>query len=169
MTITIPDDLAERLTQEANGLNKTVEERLADILDKSLAPQKNFDQEHLQAGLENIKTLLTKIPCVQFVVTSEKGAAFWWLKFGIDINSKIAWTVVQELGHILNYLSVDDKLPTNFYPVSPPPYVNGGPEEFLSWIIEPVIPYVDTNNIYDYLNGRLPENYDKEESWLLDD
>jgi hypothetical protein len=169
MTITIPDNLAERLTQEANGYNKTVEERLVDILDKSLVPQKNFEKDYIQAGLENIKTLLLKIPCIQFVATSKKDVAFWWLKFGIDINSKIAWTVVQELGHILNYLSANEKLPTIFYPVSPPPYMNGGPEEFLSWIIEPVIPSVDTNSIYAYLDGRLPENYDQEESWLLDD
>jgi hypothetical protein len=47
--------------------------------------------------------------------------------------------------------------------------MNGGPEEFLSWIIEPVIPYVDSNSIYAYSDGRLPENYDKEESWLLDE
>lgn len=168
MTITIPDDLAERLIQEANGLNKTVEERLTDILNRNLALQKNFDKDYIQAGLENIKTLLAKVPCVQSVTTSGKGEALWWIKFGIDINSRIAWIVVQELGHILNYLSVDDKLPTSFYPVSPPPYMNGGPEDFLSWIIEPVIPFVDTNNVFDYLDGRLPENYDKEENWLLD-
>lgn len=169
MTITIPDDLATRLTKEANGLNTTVERRIADILNKSLAPEKNFDKDYIQAGLENIKTLLTKIPCVQFVAISNIDAPFWWLKFGIDINSKIAWIVVQELGHILNYLSVNDKLPTTFYPVSPPPYLNGGPEDFLSWIIEPVIPYADTNNIYAYLNGWLPEQHDKEDSWLLDE
>jgi hypothetical protein len=66
-------------------------------------------------------------------------------------------------------LSVGEKLPTTFYLVSPPPYINGEPEEFLSWIIEPVIPYVDSNSIYAYSDGRLPENYDKEESWLLDE
>lgn len=169
MTITIPDHLAARLTQEANGLEITVEKRLTDILNDSLAPDGNFDKEYIQAGLEKIKTLLTSIPCIQFVGTSEIGEPFWWLKFGIDIHSKIAWPIVQELGHILNYLSVDSKLPTSFYPVSPPPYMNGGPEEFLSWVIEPVIPYVDTNDIYDYLEGRLPEAYDKEENWLLDD
>jgi hypothetical protein len=106
MTINIPDNLAARLLQEASELNTTVEERLAAILDKSLAPEKNFDKNYIHAGLGNIKTLLTKIPCVQFVSTSDFGAPFWWLNFGIDINSKIAWTVAQELGHILNYLSV---------------------------------------------------------------
>src|SRR5436305_5508933 len=108
MTIIIPDDIAERLSKEASALNTTVEECLADILGKSLAPQKNFDKGYIQQGLQNIKALLTKIPCIQFVSTSEIGTPFWWLKFSIDINSQIAWTVVQELGQILNYLSIEE-------------------------------------------------------------
>jgi hypothetical protein len=36
----------------------------------------------------------------------------------------------------LNCPSVDERLPTVFMPVSPPPYLNGGPREFLSWVIE---------------------------------
>ena len=169
MTINIPDDISTRLQLESNGLGTTVEDRVIDILNQRVAPKTNFDKQYIDTGLENIKSLLTKIPCIQFVATSKSEEPFWWLKFGIDINSKTAWTVVQELGYILNYLSVDEKLPTTFYPVSPPPYMNGGPEEFLSWVIEPSIPFVDTNVIYDYLDGRLPENYDKEESWIPDE
>ena len=60
----------------------------------------------------------------------------WWIKFSIDINNGLAWNVVQEFGHILNYLSVEDRLPVIFYPVSAPPYMNGGPKDFLYWIIE---------------------------------
>jgi hypothetical protein len=60
----------------------------------------------------------------------------WWIKFEIDINHKFAWHTVQELGHVLNYLLLDERLPTSFHPVSPPPYMNGGPEKFLSWVIE---------------------------------
>jgi hypothetical protein len=168
MKINIPDEIVARLTQETSGLNTTVEERIIDLLNRNLAPEKNFDKNYIQEGLDDLKTLLTKIPCIEFVATSKVGEPFWWLKFNIDINSKIAWSVVQELGHILNYLSSNDKLPTTFYPVSPPPYLNGGPKEFLSWVIEPVIPYVDSNNIYAYLVGRFPEDYNKEESWLLD-
>ena len=36
---------------------------------------------------------------------------------------------------MLNYLSVDQRLPSVFKPVSPPPYLNGG-VEFLSWVTE---------------------------------
>ena len=58
------------------------------------------------------------------------------MKFSIDIDHPSAWHVVQELGHVLNYLSITEKLPTTFKPVSPPPYLNGGPRAFLTWVIE---------------------------------
>jgi hypothetical protein len=60
----------------------------------------------------------------------------WWVKLTIDIGHPLAWHVVQELGHVLNYLSTTERLPTTFKPVSPPPYLNGGPRAFLSWVIE---------------------------------
>jgi len=169
MTIEIPDNLIERLQNESAGLDKTISQRVYEILDRAVAPESNLDKKYINQGLDKIKDLLSKIPCVKSVTTSNIDESFWWLKFSIEIKSKIAWTVVQELGHILNYLSVSDKLPTTFYPVSPPPYINGGPEDFLSWVIEPSIPLLDTNVIFDYLTGRLPEDFDKEESWLLAD
>src|SRR4051812_12216860 len=50
----------------------------------------------------------------------------WWVKLSIDIENPLAWNVVQELGQVLNYVSVEERLPTVFKPVSPPPYMNGG-------------------------------------------
>jgi hypothetical protein len=32
-------------------------------------------------------------------------------KFAIDIRHPLAWSVVQELAHVLDYLSVDERLP----------------------------------------------------------
>ena len=46
----------------------------------------------------------------------------WWVKCAIDIDHEFAWNVVQELGHVLNYVSLDERLPTVFMPVSPPSY-----------------------------------------------
>lgn len=60
----------------------------------------------------------------------------WWIKFSLDIDHPLAWSVVQELAHVLNYLSVNERLPTTFKPISPPPYLNGGPRDFLSWLVE---------------------------------
>ncbi len=60
----------------------------------------------------------------------------WWTKFTLDLDDPQAWNVVQELGYVLNYLSLEERLPTIFMPVSPPPYANGPAREFLSWVIE---------------------------------
>lgn len=169
MIINIPEDILVRLKQEAIRLNKTIDERVLDILEASVAPEENFDKEYMKQGLEDIKVLLVKIPCIKSIASSSIDEPFWWLKFSIDIESKIAWAVIQELGHILNYLSVAEKLPTSFYPVSPPPYINGGPKEFLSWVIEPSIPFVDTNTIFNYLDSRLPEGYDNEDNWSIEE
>ena len=38
-------------------------------------------------------------------------------KFTIDPSDPLAWRVVQELAHVLNCLSLDERLPTVFMPV----------------------------------------------------
>jgi len=55
----------------------------------------------------------------------------WWVKFHLDTSHPLAGRHVQELGHVLNLVSLDERLPCTFKPVSPPPYLNGG-DEFLS-------------------------------------
>ena len=92
----------------------------------------------------------------------------WWLKFGIDTAHPLAWRQVQELGHVLNLLSLDERLPTVFMPVSPPPYMNGG-EEFLSWVIESKDPDFTPDLCSEWLASRLPDPVDDPASWDLED
>jgi hypothetical protein len=47
----------------------------------------------------------------------------WWLKFTLDTAHPLAWRHVQELGHVLNYVSLESRLPTVLMPVSPPPHL----------------------------------------------
>jgi len=93
----------------------------------------------------------------------------WWVKFSIDIESPLAWHVVQELGHVLNYLSVNERLPTTFKPVSPPPYMNGGPREFLSWVIECSDKELQPTTVAEWLEGRLPQPVSDSEQWAKDE
>lgn len=93
----------------------------------------------------------------------------WWVKFGIDINHPLAWNVVQELGHVLNYLSINERLPTIFMPVSPPPYMNGGPDEYLSWVIESKDPTFKPGTCKKWLEGRLPQPVNDLAAWSHDD
>jgi hypothetical protein len=93
----------------------------------------------------------------------------WWVKFALDIDHPLAWRVVQELGHVLNYLSPEDRLPTAFMPVSPPPYMNGGPDQFLSWVVEGDGAAFSPADCAKWLEGRLPRPVDDVAQWRSDD
>jgi hypothetical protein len=95
---------------------------------------------------------------------SGEGDGQWWVKFTIDIDHDLAWHTVQELGHVLNYMSLNERLPTAFKPVSPPPYMNGGPEEFLSWVIEGAD--MPPGTVAKWLEERLPKPVEDEAAWF---
>ncbi|MBO2451075.1 hypothetical protein J4573_28525 [Actinomadura barringtoniae] len=93
----------------------------------------------------------------------------WWVKFEIDTGHALAWHVVQEFGHVLNYLSLNERLPTVFKPVSPPPYLNGGPGDHLSWVIETQDPAFRPGTCAGWLEGRLPQPVDDLSRWTRDE
>ncbi len=113
---------------------------------------------------------LERIPAVEtndtpsLGIGTGEGAEGWWVKFSIDIDHDLAWETVQELGHVLNYLALEERLPTVFKPVSPPPYMNGGPDDFLSWVIEGA--GIAPDKVAEWLEARLPQPVDDEESWI---
>jgi hypothetical protein len=83
------------------------------------------------------------------------------------VAHELSWRTVQELGYVLNYLSIEERLPTTFYPVSPPPYLNGG-VEFLSWVIENTDPQMRPGTVQEWLEGRLPQPVNDLEQWQVD-
>ena len=93
----------------------------------------------------------------------------WWLKFRIDIHHKLAWQVIQELGCVVNYLSIEKRLPTVFYAISPAPYLNGGPENFLSWVIEVKDNDFAPSDLLEWLEGRMPQPIDDLEQWEMNE
>ena len=112
-----------------------------------------------------LENYLLKIPAVLNPIASGVEDKCWWIKFKIDINHDLAWQVVQELGHVLNYLSLDQRLPTVFKPVSPPPYMNGSPKEFLSWVIECDDINFKPDIVAEYLEARLPRPVEDIRQW----
>ncbi len=68
-----------------------------------------------------------------------------------------------------NAMSLNERLPTVFMPVSPPPYLNGGPRDFLSWVIESTDPSFTPTKCAEWLKGRLPDPVDDLEQWKMDD
>ena len=116
--------------------------------------------------LETLAAFLERIPAVDGKVATGEGEGLWWAKFSIDIAHPLAWHTVQELGCVLNYLSINERLPTIFMPVSPAPYMNGGPADFLSWVIESTVPEFTPEDAVEWLSGRLPRPVDDESAWL---
>jgi len=119
---------------------------------------------------KGLEAFLARVPAV--VLPFGKGIeenGSWWIKFSIDIENPLAWQVVQELAHVLNYLSVNERLPTSFLPVSPPPYMNGGPRDFLSWVIECPNKEFGPGAAAEWLEGRLPDPVDDLTKWNIDD
>ena len=109
---------------------------------------------------------LQKVPAINGEIShGVENDGRWWVKFHIDIKHDYAWHAVQELAHVLNYISVDERLPTNFHPVSPPPYMNGGPDEYLSWVIESQDPEFTPDLCAEWLDGRLPSPVEDLSQW----
>ena len=117
-------------------------------------------------AFEKLIAFLSKVPAITGSIG--KGAeedGTWWVKFDIDINHQFSWHAVQELAHVLNYLSHNERLPTSFHPVSPAPYMNGGPDEYLSWVIECHDPSFRPGTCAKWLEERLPKPVDGLEQW----
>ena len=120
--------------------------------------------------LAPLLALLKKLPAVdRRIGCGALDTGLWWVKFAIDIEHPLAWRVVQELGHILNYLSIEEPLPTVFKPVSPPAYMNGGPKSFLSWVIESKTKDFSPSLCAQWLSGRLPSPVEDLAAWKLDE
>jgi hypothetical protein len=116
--------------------------------------------------MKSLISFLEKIPAIERPVASGSGKdGLWWVKFSINIEHDLAWQTVQEIGHVVNYISVEERLPSVFYPVSPPPYMNGGPDEFLSWVIETKDAAFKPAKLKEWLESRLPNPVDDEKQW----
>src|SRR5215510_6024882 len=133
---------------------------------RTVGVQVTSDEEAFQT----LKKYLSRVPAISGGIGAGFGEeGYWWVKFAIDITHPLAWRVVQELGHVLNYLSLDERLPTVFMPVSPPPYLNGGPHEYLSWVIESKSDDFDPATCAQWLEGRLPRPVDDLQQWEMED
>ncbi len=119
---------------------------------------------------DELLAYLKRVPSVGGSIGSGKFEdGNWWVKFALDIASPLAWSVVQEFGCVLNYLSLNERLPTAFMPVSPAPYLNGGPADFLSWVIESKDPSFTPSAAAQWLEERLPQPVEDHAQWQSED
>lgn len=120
-------------------------------------------------AFESLREYLGRVPAVSYISHGSNDEGIWWLKLDIDIDHPLAWNVVQEFGCVLNYLSLNERLPTVFMPVSPAPYMNGGPRDFLSWVIESKTSDFPPGTCKKWLEGRLPQPVEDESEWPTDE
>jgi hypothetical protein len=165
-TLALPEDLAQRVVLRSTSRGLAPAEFLEQVLDRIVTPRENLEPGALERGLEQLRVLLVRIPPVHVISTSKPTATVWWVKLKIDLDSPIAWNVIQNLAFVLNGISVQERLPTVFKPDSPPPYLNGGPRQYLSWVVEATIPLLNAGVIAGLLEERLPEPLEDEDAWL---
>ena len=120
-----------------------------------------------EISFDGLNQFLKKVPSIKESISNGIDENAWWLKFQVDIEHPLAQNVVQELGYVLNYLSLEERLPTVFKPISPAPYLNGGPEEFLSWIIQVESENFTPDDVRDWLKSRLPEPINNVKKWRV--
>ena len=126
-----------------------------------------------EPNFEKLLSFIEKLPAINLPAGRKSigHGAFengnWWVKFSLNTEHELAWRHVQEIGCVLNYLSVNERLPTVFKPVSPAPYLNGG-VEFLSWVIESIDPLFTPDKCAEWLEGRLPRPIGELEKWKID-
>lgn len=113
---------------------------------------------------------LERVPAIRGSIgrgSDEQGG--WWVKITIDVDHELAWNAVQELSYVLNEFSITERLPTVFKPTSPPPYLNGGPREYLSWLIECHTMDFRPETLAEWLENRLPQPVEDLEAWRDED
>ncbi|OTG83220.1 hypothetical protein B9T31_14110 [Acinetobacter sp. ANC 4558] len=121
-------------------------------------------------SFERLYNFLSKVPSIQknyIDAYGTDGQHAWWFKFQINIEHPLAWQTVQEFGHVLNYISKNERLPTQFLPVSPPPYMNGDAKTFLSWVIQCNHADFTPDVVCDWLEARLPQPIEDESKWKI--
>lgn len=123
-----------------------------------------------ELSFDRLYQFFCKVPSVQearILAHGADGQHAWWFKFAINTEHPLAWQTVQELGHVLNYLSANERLPTQFLPVSPPPYMNGEAKDFLAWVIQCNHPDFSPDVVCDWLEARLPNPVEEESQWKI--
>src|SRR5262245_653531 len=122
------------------------------------------DNQYQPRFLEELREVVARVPAVRVLSAKLHGDGNWCSKPVLDRDHPLDWNVVQEFGYVLNELSVFERLTTVFKPVSPPPYLNGGPREYLAWVVETAAP-TPPRFVLKTLEGRLPKPVEDISQW----
>lgn len=165
IVVRLKGSLLDKFQTQARLAGASPEEHAYLLVDNGVAVDQLADQRKRHAGVQRLAAIVRKLPGVHGSLgICEPDDAFWWIKFTIDRRHELAWHVVQRLAFVLNYYSLEYKFPVKFFPASPPPYLNGGPE-FLSWVIEATVGYLDPGPVTKVLRATLPRKLGAASEW----
>lgn len=119
-----------------------------------------------EADLAPMRDLLERVPGVAYLGGGGSVDRGWWASFDIDIEHPLAWQVVQQLSHVLNFVAREEDLPTILTPLAPTTI--GGPKTSLSWAID-VGPDYPPAACAKQLEALLPAPVEDESEWLKRD
>ena len=114
MELTLPGKLQKALEREAEDAKRTLHAHLVRKLENITPPAESIDPKPLHANLPRLVAYLERMPGVSVLSSEVTRDAYWWVKLTLDLAHPLAWRVVQELGFVLNDLSLQEKLPTVF-------------------------------------------------------
>jgi hypothetical protein len=126
-----------------------------------------FEDEDDSANNEvAVGKLIATFPSVVWVSSQQNENGWWWVKFHLDMEAPASLIIVQALAYIFNGLSLNDPLPTRFFPTSSPPDMNGGPKDGLHWVVESIGDDVIPSDIYAALDDTLLFDVESVDDWL---
>ena len=102
MELNLPTELQQSLEREAQDAGRSLNEHLVQKLQSITPPVEAMDKAALKRGLKTLVSFLQTVPAVTVMSSELSKDAFWWVKLKIDLAQPLAWSVVQELGHVLN-------------------------------------------------------------------
>lgn len=167
MELNLPGKLLRALEKEASDARITVHPHIVKKLERITPPLAFIDPAKLKEEMPKLVAYLGRVPSVRVISHEVTSDAYWWAKFEVDIHHPLAWMVVQALAFVFNEISISEKLPTVFKPTSPPPYLNGGPDESLFWVVESTYNYISPLWIAEILEERLPRPVDDTSCWQI--
>jgi len=100
-----------------------------------------------ELSFDRLYEYFCKVPSIQknlIDAYGTDGKSAWWFKFQIDVDH-----------------------PSQFLPVSPPPYMNGEAKQFLAWVIQCNHADFPPDVICDWLEARLPSPVEDAEKWKI--
>lgn len=115
-----------------------------------------------EADFAPMQALLERIPGVAYLGSGGSVPDGWWVSLDIDVEHPLAWQVVQQLSHVLNFLAREEDWPTILTPIAPTTI--GGPKTSLSWAID-VGPDYPPAECARQLQAVLPDPVEDENEW----